>query len=92
MLLVIANDIAPAVRGRMKLWFIEVKPGVFISGISNTLGRKVVDYLLEQRFGADSLLFESLNIAPGYKIYPLGVPDYKLVTYSGLQLIEKYKI
>lgn len=92
MLVVIANNLSPAVRGRMKLWFIEVKPNVFISGISNSLAKNVVNYLLQQRFGAGSLLFESLNFSPGYRIYSLGSSELKIVNFSGMQLIEKHHI
>lgn len=92
MLVVIANDMAPAVRGRMKLWFVEIKPGVFISGISNALAKKVVTYLMQQKFGAGSLLFESQTSAPGCRIHTLGIPDVKIVKLSGLQLISKRKI
>ena len=31
MLVVVANDLPPAVRGRMKLWFVEPRPNVFVS-------------------------------------------------------------
>ncbi len=45
MLVVIANDLPPAVRGRMKLWFIEPRANIFVSGIKDSLAKKVVDYL-----------------------------------------------
>ena len=47
MLVVIANDLPPAVRGRMKLWFVEPRANVFVSGIKDNVAQKVVDYLQE---------------------------------------------
>lgn len=87
MLVLITNDIHPAVRGRLKLWFIEVKPGVFISGISDYLAKKIVDFLIKQKYGAGSLLIESTKSAPGYLIHVLGVPDRKLIRLTNLQLV-----
>ena len=48
MLVVIANDLPPAVRGRMKLWFVEPRPNVFVSGIKDSVARHVINYLLEK--------------------------------------------
>lgn len=45
MMVVIANDLPNAVRGRLKCWFVEPKPGVFISGIKDALAKNVVEYL-----------------------------------------------
>ncbi len=47
MLVVVANDLPPAVRGRMKLWFIEPRANIFVSGIKDSLAKKVVAYLHE---------------------------------------------
>ena len=46
MLVVIANDLPPAVRGRMKLWFVEPRPNIFVSGIKDSVAKKVIDYLV----------------------------------------------
>jgi CRISPR-associated protein Cas2 len=46
-LVVIANYLPPAVRGRMKLWFVEPRPNVFVSGIKDSVAEKVVSYLHE---------------------------------------------
>ena len=45
MLVVVANDLPPAVRGRMKLWFVEPRANVFVSGINDSVATTVVDYL-----------------------------------------------
>ena len=45
MLVVIANDLPPAVRGRMKLWFIEPRPNVFVSGVKDAVAKKVMQIL-----------------------------------------------
>nr|MDQ6120627.1 type I-E CRISPR-associated endoribonuclease Cas2e [Klebsiella pneumoniae subsp. pneumoniae] len=46
-LVVLANDLPPAVRGRMKLWFVEPRPNVFVSGVKDSVAQTVVDYLLQ---------------------------------------------
>lgn len=88
MLVVIANDLPPAVRGRMKLWFIEPKPNVFISGVKDHTAKKVVDYLFEHcPISSGLVIFLKINKSPGYEIRFLGDINKKLTDISGLQLI-----
>lgn len=88
MMVVVANNLPDAVRGRLKCWFIEPKPNVFVSGLKDTLFKKLVDYLFES-CGEESglVIFCAQSAAPGYRIYEKGKPDRKLVEVSGLQLI-----
>ena len=44
MLVVIANNIPPAVRGRLKLWFVEPRANNFVFGVKDNVAQKVVDY------------------------------------------------
>lgn len=91
MLVVIANDLPPAVRGRMKLWFVEPRANIFVSGIKDNVAQKVVDYLHEHCPPESGLLiFQRIKETPGYKIYGRGDTNRELVTISGLQLtLEK---
>lgn len=43
MVVVIANDLPPAVRGRMKLWFIEPRANIFVSGIKDSVATEVIE-------------------------------------------------
>ena len=88
MLVVIANDLPPAVRGRMKLWFTEPKPNVFVSGVNDSVATTVIDYLYKhcpQESGI--ILFRSLRKPPGYEIRSIGPTRKSLTEISGLQLV-----
>ncbi|MBD9357834.1 type I-E CRISPR-associated endoribonuclease Cas2e [Methylomonas albis] len=88
MLVVIANDLPPAVRGRMKLWFVEPRPNVFVSGVNDAVGKAVVDYLYQHCQPESGLLvFRRINEAPGYEIRGIGDPKRDIVEISGLQLV-----
>ena len=91
MIVVIADHIPQAVRGRMKLWFIEPKPNVFVSGIKDHTANKVIDYLYEHCPASSNLLiFQKDNNSAGYKIKGMGANVSKITSISGLQLmIEK---
>lgn len=93
MIVVVANDLPDAVRGKLKLWFLEPKPNVFVSGIKDSLSDRVVDLILRFTPPESGLLvFQSTAKAPGFRIYAHGTPSKSLISISGLQLIlEKWE-
>jgi CRISPR-associated protein Cas2 len=88
MVVVIANDLPPAVRGRMKLWFIEPRANVFVSGIKDSVADGVVEYLFSNCPGSSGLLvLQRINKPPFYKVHGLGDTKRKIAQIEGLQLI-----
>jgi len=88
MLVVIADYLPPAVRGRMKLWFIEPRPNVFVSGIKDSVAESVVEYLHEFcPVESGLIIFQRINRSPGYKIRFLGSPKKNIIDLSGLQMV-----
>lgn len=88
MLVVVANDLPPAVRGRMKIWFIEPRPNVFVSGVNDSVAKTVIEYLY-QHCPPESgvMIFRALPNSPGYEIRTIGPTKKQLVEMSGLQLV-----
>lgn len=90
MLVVLANDIPPAVRGRMKLWFVEPRPNVFVSGIKDSVAEDVIAYLFKYcPVSSGLLVFQRVSKVPGYKIWGVGDTKRALVEISGLQLVQE---
>jgi CRISPR-associated protein Cas2 len=86
MLVLFANNLPSACRGRLKLWFIEVRLSIYVSGLNNNLAEKVVTYLLSYQWDAGAILFKSKSQSPGYEIITLGKPDRKIIRLSMLPL------
>jgi len=90
MVVVIAEHLPPAIRGRMKLWFIEPKPGVFISGLNDSLAEKVVNNLFDRsRISSGILIFQSIPKAPWYRIRSRGSTTRKVISISKLELVQE---
>ena len=88
MLIVLANNLPPAVRGRMKLWFIEPRANVFVSGVKDAVADDVVNYLHEHcKEDAGIMIFQRVKRSPGYRIRGVGDPRRELINISGLQLV-----
>ena len=72
----------------MKLWFVEPRPNVFVSGIKDSVAKKVVDYLYKHCPPASGLMiFRQMSEPPGYEIHGLGDTKRCMIDISGLQLI-----
>ncbi len=88
MLVVVANDLPPAVRGRMKLWFVEPRANVFVSGIKDSVAKTVIDYLYKHCPSESGIvMFRSLPEPPGYEVRTIGPIRKTLTEISGLKLV-----
>lgn len=88
MLFVVANDLPPAVRGRMKLWFIEPRANVFVSGVKDSVADVVIAWLYKHCPPESGLLIvRSIPRPPGYEMCCVGQPRKPMVELTGLQLI-----
>ena len=90
MIVVIANHLPPAVRGRMKLWFIEPRANVFVSSIKDSVANGVVNYLMDHCPPESGLIiFQRINTTPGYKITGMGDNIRTLTEINGMQLVQE---
>ena len=88
MVVVIANDLPPAVRGRMKLWFVEPRANVLVSGIKDAVADRVIKYLFDNCGQSSGLLvFQKMTKPPFYKIWGVGDTKRKIALMDGMQLI-----
>jgi len=88
MIVVIANDLPPAVRGRMKLWFVEPRPNVFVSGVKDSTAKKVIEYLHKYcPVESGLMIFRETPKAPHYEMTGIGDRRRQMVEVSGLQLV-----
>jgi CRISPR-associated protein Cas2 len=72
----------------MKLWFVEPKPNVFVSGIKDSVATTVIEYLYKHCPPESGVvMFRSLPTAPGYEIRAIGPTKKNLTTITGLQLV-----
>lgn len=88
MLIVFADKIPPAVRGKMKLWFIEPVPMVFVSSVKDNLAEEVAEKLFEAcDDDATMTVISSSAKIPGYRIKQKNKGKI-LTEITGLQLVK----
>lgn len=88
MIVIIANYLPDAVRGKLKLWCVEPQPNVFVSGIKDRLAKRVADMLLEHcPVESGLLIFLEIPKPPFFQILAKGNPKKNISSLSGFQLI-----
>ena len=88
MIVVVASYIPDAVRGKMKLWFTEPKPNVFVSGIRDAVADNVIELMMKHCLPSSGLMiFKSEPRPPYYRIFAKGQPLKNISVISGLQLL-----
>ena len=91
MLVIVANSLPPAVRGLLKAWFIEPKPNVFVTDLSQKMEENILEFL-EPYFTDESgmvVIASDKRTLQGFTIHQIATPKRRLKTLSGLQLIEE---
>ena len=72
----------------MKLWFIEPRANVFVSGVKDSVADSVVKYLMEScSVSSGLLILQRYHHCPGFKIWSLGETKRRITSITGLQLI-----
>ena len=90
MIVVFAEKLPPAVRGKLKLWFVEPVPNVFISSVSDALAGIVADRLFEScPKESGMLIVRSKRGAPGYVLMQKAGREAgrRLTSMTRLQLV-----
>jgi CRISPR-associated protein Cas2 len=74
----------------MKLWFVEPRPNVFVSGIKDFVADNVVNYLIGHCPRESGLIiFQRSNRTPGYKIKGIGDHTRTITEICGMQLVQE---
>lgn len=88
MIVLFANYLPDAVRGKIKLWFVEPHPNVFVSGAKDALSLSIVDMLLEYCPAESGLtIFQSISTPPFFRIFTKGQAARHISDINGLQLV-----
>lgn len=88
MVVVIARNIPDAVRGKLKLWFIEVAPYVFVSGVKDFCAEKIANYIWEycDQEESELLIIRDTSKPPYFKVRERGLSADDFIPICGIKL------
>jgi CRISPR-associated protein Cas2 len=86
-LAVVAENVPPRLRGRLAIWLLEVRAGVYIGDVSKRTREMIWEQLSEGYENGSVVMAWASPNESGYEFQTLGVNRRKPVEYDGLRLV-----
>ena len=87
MTVVVTENVPPALRGRLAIWMVEIRPGVYVAQLTQRLRRTIWETLRDGLGEGNAVMVWRTNTEAGYDIAELGVDQRRPVDLDGLKLM-----
>ncbi len=90
MLVIVVENVPPRLRGRLAVWLIEVRAGIYVGDLSRRV-REMIWSQVEQGLGeGNAVMVWSTNTESGFDFLTLGNNRRMPVELDGLKLVSFY--
>ncbi len=86
-LVVVTENIPPRLRGRLAIWLLEVRAGVYIGDVSRRTREMIWQQLREGHESGNVVMAWASNHESGYEFQTLGANRRLPVEFDGLHLV-----
>lgn len=88
MLVIVAENVPPRLRGRLGLWLVEVRAGVYVGDVSRRVREMIWQNLEEGVVGGNAVMAWTSNNESGFDFLTLG-PNRRIpVEMDGIKLVS----
>lgn len=91
MVVLIAENVPPALRGKLTRWMIEPKAGVFVGKLSATVRQNLWKHACQNAREGGCLMLWSADTEQGFKIDFWAKTSRWITDWDGLQLVTRPK-
>ncbi len=84
---VVTENVPPRLRGRMAIWLLEVRAGVYIGDVSRRTREMIWQHLSEGYEDGNVVMAWASNHESGYEFQTLGANRRIPVEFDGLHLV-----
>ena len=88
MLVIVTNNAPPRLRGRLAVWLVEVRAGVYIGNYGNRVREMIWEQLEALLEEGDAVMAWSTNTESGFEFQTLGKNRRIPIDYDGLRLVQ----
>jgi CRISPR-associated protein Cas2 len=88
MLVVVTENIPPRLRGRLAVWLLEVRAGVYIGNMSRKVREKIWEYCDADCEDGNIVMAWQTNTESGYDFQTMGSNRRIPVDFDGLRLVS----
>lgn len=86
-LVVVTENIPPRLRGRLAIWLLEVRAGVYIGDVSRRTREMIWEHLSAGYEEGNVVMAWASNTESGYEFQTLGANRRIPIDYDGLRLV-----
>lgn len=84
---VVAENVPPRLRGRLAIWLLEVRAGVYIGNVSRRVREMIWQHLDSGHEAGSVVMAWSCKNESGYEFQTLGANRREPLDYDGLRLV-----
>jgi CRISPR-associated protein Cas2 len=88
MLVIVTENVPPRLRGRLAVWLLEVRAGVYIGDVSAKIREMLWEQISALAEGGNVVMAWATNSESGFEFQTLGVNRRIPVDLEGLRLVS----
>lgn len=88
MLVIVTENVPPRLRGRLAIWLLEIRAGVYIGNPSTRVRDFIWNQVLEGVEDGNAVMAWSTNTESGYDFQTVGANRRIPVDFDGLRLVS----
>ncbi len=88
MLVVVTENVPPRLRGRLAVWLLEVRAGVYVGNVSRRIREMIWEQITKLAEEGNAVMAWSTNTESGFDFQTHGENRRVPVEYEGLRLVS----
>lgn len=88
MLVIVVENAPPRLRGRLAIWLLEVRAGVYVGKVSRRIREMIWDTIAKGIEGGNAVMAWSTNTESGFDFLTLGQNRRIPVEMDGIKLVS----
>ena len=88
MLVIVTENVPPRLRGRLAVWLLEVRAGVYIGNVGRRIREMIWEQIIQLADEGNVVMVWATNSESGYEFQTHGENRRMPVDYDGLRLVS----
>ena len=88
MLVIVVENVPPRLRGRLAIWLLEIRAGVYVGKVSRRVREMIWDTVEEGLGDGNAVMVWSTNLESGFDFLTLGANRRIPVEMDGIKLVS----
>ena len=92
MITVVTENVPPRLRGRLAIWLLEVRAGVYVGDVSRRIREMILEQITELAEEGNVVMAWATNTESGFDFQTWGDNRRMPIEYEGLRLVSFFPV